>query len=256
MSLKSTYDRDAARILATPLPEPSPITAADIEHLPAPVQRYLRFTGVIGAPRVHTYRLVLGGEFKNGADRPWMPITAHQVSAVDPIARLFFMKGRMFGLPVAALHRYVGPHATFRVRVAGLFNVVDAKGPKMDQGETVTVLNDMCLLAPGTLIDPRLRWEEHGGDVTVSFENAGHTVSARLSFGKSGAITDFVSHDRFATEDGTTYEQLPWSTPIYEWGDVGGIMLPTRGEAAWLTDDGPEPYARLKVIEAEFNPQG
>lgn len=40
-----------------------------------------------------------------------------------------------------------------------LFKVVDAKGDKMNQAETVTLFNDMCFIAPATLIDKKISWE-------------------------------------------------------------------------------------------------
>jgi hypothetical protein len=46
-----------------------------------------------------------------------------------------------------------------RVKVASILMMVDAKGPEMDQAETVTLFNDLCVFAPGALIDPRIRWQ-------------------------------------------------------------------------------------------------
>lgn len=42
---------------------------------------------------------------------------------------------------------------------ANLFKVVDAKGDKMNQAETVTLFNDMCFIAPATLIGKKISWE-------------------------------------------------------------------------------------------------
>ena len=63
--------------------------------------------------------------------------------------RLFLMEARMFGLPVRALHVYRQEPATFTVRVASTVNMVDLRGEEISAAETVTVLNDMCLMAPG-----------------------------------------------------------------------------------------------------------
>lgn len=38
------------------------------------------------------------------------------------------------------------------------FPVVDAAGPEMDRGETVTVFNDLVMLAPGAIADAPVRW--------------------------------------------------------------------------------------------------
>lgn len=135
------------------------LTEYDIAGLPEAVQRYIRFSGAIGRPRIWNYQLRFRGELRNGANSPWMRIEADQQSFVEPATRLFFIKASMYGVPFRTLHRYVGPSATFRVRLAGLFTVVDAFGPEMDQSETVTVLNDMCLLAPPTLASANITWE-------------------------------------------------------------------------------------------------
>ena len=52
-----------------------------------------------------------------------------------------------------------------------MLEAVDAAGPKMDQSETVTFFNDMCVLAPATLIDRSIHWQtvdEHSVDATFT----------------------------------------------------------------------------------------
>ena len=49
-------------------------------------------------------------------------MTAYQQSFANPPARLFLVESSMFGIPFNAFHRYVGPEATFRVRLASLLD--------------------------------------------------------------------------------------------------------------------------------------
>jgi hypothetical protein len=46
------------------------------------------------------------------------------------------------------------------VKVASVVTMVDAKGPEMDEAETVTLFNDLCVFAPGALIGRGIRWQE------------------------------------------------------------------------------------------------
>ena len=124
------------------------------------VQRYLAFAGVFGRPAVWNYHLLFTGGLRNGSEDPWMRISASQQSFVEPPARLFLIESSKFGLPFSAFYNYVGSQATFKVWLAGLVTVVNSDGPQMNQSETVTLLNDMLLLAPATLVDPAIRWEE------------------------------------------------------------------------------------------------
>lgn len=253
-SFRAAYARDAAAGLRLPSGPTSPVVEADLAHLPPAVRRYLHFAGAVGRPRVRNFRLRFRGALRNGPDSRWMPMVADQQSFVDPPARLFLVEASMFGVPFTAFHRYVGPEATFRVSVASLLTIVDARGPEMTRSETVTLLNDMCLLAPATLIDRRIAWEElEPLKVRLTFTNADSTVSAVLTFAESGALLDFLSEDRSRTTDGRTFERLPWSTPVAGWRDFDGRRLPTNGEARWGHPDGDFAYGRFEILEVEYN---
>ena len=256
-SFRSLYDREVAARLRLPSRPPSPVSEADLEHLPPAVRRYLFFVGAVGRPRVRNFRLRFRGALRNGPGSAWMSMVADQQTFVDPPARFFLVEASMFGVPFTAFHRYAGPDATFRVRVASLRTIVDARGPEMNRSETVTLLNDMCLLAPATLIDRRIVWEELGQrEVRATWTNAASTVSAVLTFADSGALLDFVSEDRSRTADGRTFERLPWSTPVGEWRVFDGRKLPARAEAIWGHPDGAFAYGRFEVLEVEYNVEG
>ena len=143
---------------------------------------------------VQDYQLRFTGRIRSGPDTPWMSFEARQRSVVEAPLRLFLMHARMRGLPVQAFHRYEGGRATMRVRLGGVIPVADAAGDVMDVSETVTVLNDMCLLAPATLLDPRIAWTARDDRSALArFTVNAHTVSATLYFGEDGLLTNFVS---------------------------------------------------------------
>ena len=148
-SFHAQYLRDAHAGLARAVPTPL-VTEADLARLPDPVKRYLRVTRSVGQPRVQNYHLRFRGRIRSAPDSHWMPFEAEQQSFADQPTRLFLMRARMFGVPVQAFHRAVGGHATMQVTVAGAFPLENARGAEMDRAETVTLFNDMCLLAPGT----------------------------------------------------------------------------------------------------------
>ena len=182
-SFRAQFERDVAAGLARPLEAPV-VTEGDLAPLPQPVQRYLRAIGVVGQPRVRNYRLRFHGRIRSGPDARWMPFEAEQQSFAGQPARLFFMHARMFGLPVEVFHRRIGGHATMQVKIAGAIPMVDARGDVMDRSEAVTLFNDMCLLAPGTLLDPGIGWEQvDARTVRARFTHGGQTISATLLFG-------------------------------------------------------------------------
>ena len=102
----------------------------------------------------------LEGTMRNGATGPWMDIDASQVDRFDNPTRLFYMRASRVGVPFEALHLYEAGTATMHVRAAFALDVVNARGPVMNRSETVTFFNDMCILAPASLVDANVRWRD------------------------------------------------------------------------------------------------
>ena len=253
-SFRAQFARDGAAGVARPL-KLSTVIDADLAPLPAPVQRYLRAVGVVGQPRVSNYRLRFRGRIRSGPDSRWMPFEVDQQSFADQPTRLFLMRARMFGLPVEVFHRLIGGHATMQVKLAGVIPLVDAHGDEMDRSETVTLFNDMCLLAPATLLAPEIVWEPADALTTrARFTNGAHTISATLLFGEDGLLTNFVADDRSrASPDGKTFTPCRFSTPVRDYRDFGRVRLAAHGEARWLLPAGEFTYGEFDLQEVAYN---
>ncbi|HXH05323.1 MAG TPA: DUF6544 family protein [Vicinamibacterales bacterium] len=252
-SLRARYDRDVRSRVSTAA-SPLPVTERDLAHLPAPVQRYLRTAGVVGQPRVRTFRVRLHGRIRGGRTARWMPLRAEQYNVVEPAARLFYLNASMFGIPVQGYHRYLETSASMEVRAAALVPVARAAGPEMTRSETVTLFNDMCLMAPATLIGSSIEWETvDARTARARFTNAGHTIRAELFFNEAGELTNFVSDDRSAVSAGGTMRPLRWSTPVAAYRRYGSIRLFSRGEGRWQEPDGEYVYIELIIDDVRYN---
>ena len=256
-SMQKRYDDLlAAEFAAQPLVAADPLAESDLAHLPPPVLRFVARSGAIGRPRVQNVRVEFDADMFRRPGAAPMPASSIQYNFFGRPTRLFLMKARMFGLPVRALHTYVRENATFTVRVASLVNMVDLSGDAISSAETVTVLNDMCFFAPGSLVDPRLDWE-HVDDRTaiVTFTNGSRRVVANLVFNERDELVDFWSDDRPDSSAGT-FRPMRWSTPITDYRDVDGRRLPTRGSAVYARPDGDFTYGRftLRSIACDVPP--
>ena len=80
---------------------------------------------------------------------------------------------------------------------ARLVTIVDQSGESISSAETVTVLNDLCVLAPGALVGPRLAWEAiDDRSAVVTFTNGRRRVTATVLFNERDELVDFWSDDR------------------------------------------------------------
>ncbi|MBL8924078.1 MAG: hypothetical protein JNJ54_34795 [Myxococcaceae bacterium] len=257
LSFRAEYEREARALLAAAPGSLPLVTDADLAGLPEPVARYLRYSGTVGQPRVANFRATWKGRIRGSPAEPWMSMSVDQVSTTtgaEP-ARLFLIDATMKGVPADVFHRFVGDAATFRVKVASLFTVVDAKGPEMNRAETVTIFNDLCLVAPAALIDPAIRWEPIDARAArATFTRGAETISAELRFDETGALVDFISDDRLAASpDGTQFTRKRWSTPVLAYGQFGAHRLLSRGEAKWHDGATSFTYAELELTGIEFN---
>ena len=254
VGLRAAYERDVRRGLAS-FAHGGVITESDLAHLPPPVQRYLRVAGVVGQPRVHNFRVRMRGRIRNGPDARWMPFAAEQYNVVDEPAHLFYLTGRMGIVPVQGYHRYVGPAARMIVKAAGVVPVVDVSGPEIVESETVTMFNDMCVMAPATLISSAIAWEAvDARTARAAFSNAGRTIRAELTFNDAGELIDFRSDDRYqASSDGRTMKKVRWSTPLYAYRSFGRTRLAAGGEARWHEAEGHYAYVEITLESVEYN---
>ncbi|MCF8233866.1 MAG: hypothetical protein K9G67_02375 [Bacteroidales bacterium] len=229
------------------------ITEKDLQHLPKIVQKYLHYTGVVGKEKVRNMRVILEGRMRGGPDEDWMKIQAEQYSFFDEPTRVFFIKANKAGLPVRGIHLYKDEKAIMVIKLLGLFKVVDARGPVMDQSETVTMFNDMCMMAPATLIDKRIKWEEVDLlNVKAKYTNGGQTISAKITFNEKGRLVDFISGDRFELR-GKDFVQLPWSTPVHDYAEINGMMLPKHADAVYHRQEGAYSYAEFVIRDVDYN---
>jgi hypothetical protein len=247
-SHRAEYRRRVATALAAPVPD-SVVAEADLATLPHAVAAYVRRSGAVGQPRVMNFRARIHGRIRSGAHSAWMPFTGEQVNTYGPEpSRLFIMDATLFGLPVDVLHVCLGSTATMRVKACSLVPMVNAAGPEMDRGETVTLLNDLCLLAPAALITAPITWQPiDDGHVRATFTNGVQTVTAVLTFNRDRELVDFVSDDRLrASRDGKSFLRQPWSTPVRDYRTVGSRRLFTNGEGRWRAS---EPEGEFTYIE-------
>ena len=240
-------------ILQQPTPEEL-LTESDIKHLPLPVRKYLIYTNAVGKSKIQNMRIEFDAKMIRKQGAAPMLAKSVQYNFFGSFSRLFLMKANMMLVPFHALHIYANRQATFLVRVANLFNVVDIKGEELTTAETVTLLNDMCLMAPGNLQDKRLSWKEIDPlSCQVTLDNGPYKVSAVLYFNEKGELINFVSDDRSALPDDGTLRKARWSTPVRDYRDFDGRKIPTYGEAIWNYPEGDFTYGIFNVKGVSYN---
>lgn len=219
----------------------------DLDGLPEPVQRYLRFTGVVGKPFVRRVHLRQEGRMLLGQGLPWIRLEAEQWHSVDPPG--FVWDATLYAGPVPlvrARDMVQGGKGNMLVRALSSFTVADAKGEEIDQGEMMRYLSEMIWF-PSAFLGDNISFEAvDAGSARVTLTDHGRTVTGTLFFDADGRVTEFVGRRRHVSGELET-----WSAPSLAYGELEGLRLPTRGKAVWKLERGDEEYIDVTLTELE-----
>ena len=121
---------------------------------------------------------------------------------------------------------YAGGKGSVRVKLAGLFPVIDAHGLEVDYSSAVRFLSEMVWF-PSAFLLPNIAWTAiDNSSAQVSLSAYGRTVSGKLWFEADGRATNFVAK-RY--RDTTDSDPTLWSTPATAHGTLCGFTLPVAG---------------------------
>ena len=136
-------------------------------------------------------------------------------------------------------------------RLGSFVPVAEARGPEVDEGALVRYLGEMVFF-PTAFVD-QVRWEaidDESARVFLSDEEL--EVCAVCTFDSStGRMVSMVA-ERWRDEDGF-YRKVAWSMPFDEYASHSGFMIPTDCAAIWHIGDDEFEYARLQILDVEFD---
>lgn len=228
------------------------ITPEMLESLPAPVQRYMRFSGVVGQPWIDTVLLKYRGRFRMADDKPWMGMSVHQVYTTNPPGFHWKARFSMAGIPLMfGSDTYKNAHGHMFGKLLNVRTIFDARGDELDQGTMLRYLQEMAWFPVAYLCD-YITWEgvsDHCADVT--FTDGGRTVSARMYFDDEGRLLTFIAR-RYGDFPGG-YRLENWAAPMFRYRSFGGLRVPTQGAGVWQLASGDFSYIELTIDELIYN---
>jgi len=230
------------------------MTWVDVEGLPVPVQRGLRRAGVVGGEVPVAVRVLQEGQIRTGVDGRWLRFTAEEDYTLDPPGFVWNASLLLAGMKAGrATDSFVDGCGRMRVKLFGVFTVVDASGDEMDQGSLMRWLNE-SMWFPAVWATEAISWEPINDNAAIGSVAVGDlTASAEFLFDDDGRLVDFRT-DRFRSV-GSGFEMTPWSTPLVEHRDFHGVELPSVGSAVWTLDHDAFEYIRIRVTDVSYAPQ-
>ena len=227
------------------------IQATDLEGLPEPVKRFMAYSQVVGTPFVQKARIKQRGRFKMAADKPWTPFIAEQEYDISTASFVWKVDLKMAPLiHITGTDRLENGVGNMRINLFGFIPLVNAKGSELDQGSMTRYLSE-TIWFPQSFLDPHITWEaidslSAKGILTINDKS----VEGIFQFDEKGRFTKFTCERYYISGDEKLL--LPWSTPIYGYGERQGLQLATEGKAIWDHPDGEFTYIDVEITDVEY----
>jgi len=227
----------------------------DIAALPAPVQRYFRYSGYIGKEKMANVKFVWDDvNFKMRPDRPWIKIKYEQYNFVSEPARLAYIYSRMFGvIPFEGRDKYVNGQGNMLGKVLKKITVFDVTGAEMNVSAAVTYLSE-SLVVPASALQPYIRWEAvDQNHARAIFEYKGVKAEGIFTFNDKGEFTKFETDERYMDTGNGTSVKHKWTAEASNYVEKNGIKIPTRLEGIWNLPEGDYVYFDGTLKDIVYN---
>jgi hypothetical protein len=228
--------------------QPRIIAASDVDLLPEPVQRWLRWAGIAGKPYPGTVRLRQRGEFwLNGS---WQPFRADQYFSIEPPGFVWQVSVQVASLlPMFGRDRWTDGDCSLQMRILGVVPVTNSSGQKLAQGAMLRWLGEIIWF-PQAAIAPAIGWERlDDNSARATITAGGQTGSATFVFDAEGRPIEYRA-DRF---NDSKKRVVPFVNINREYGSFHGVRIPTAGEALWKYETGDFPYIRWEITQVSFD---
>lgn len=209
-------------------------TEADIAGLPQPVQKYFRYCGYIGTPKMSYIKIAYKDvDFALGNDKPVIKIDYTQYNFVNEPNRIAYVDSSMYGIPFEGLDSYIDGAGSMKGVIAKLYPLFHQTGKNMDKSSLVTFLSE-SLIVPAAALQDYIVWEsldDLHAKATINYY--GMYASGIFTFNDMGEMICFVTDDREATAMDGTSEKVRWSIKCSDYQDRDGVKKPTVFRAIW-----------------------
>jgi len=229
------------------------ITETDLNGLPEPVQKYLRYAQVIGKRHIQTVRLKQTGTLRLKPDQGAMDFKATQYYGTNPGGFVWNARVQMLpGIWIAGRDKYMNGSGNMLIKLMAVIPMVDASGYELDQGVIVRYINEHFWF-PTAFLNNYFSWIAIDEQTAEAVVNLGGIRSRIIYyFNEAGQIINFETERYRSLEDGRS-ELTRWSTPIQNYQEINGFMVPTEGRGVWHLMSEDFSYIKLRITEIHYD---
>lgn len=221
--------------------------AAELEGLPAPVQRYFRAVLTDGQPIITAVTFEMAGTFNLSATgEQWKAFTSRQHVIIRRPGFVWDARVAMLpGLTARVVDSYIAGQGLLRAAILGLFKVADLSGEgEIARGEFMRFFAEAVWYPTALLPSQGVRWVAvDARSAKATMADGPLTLTLLFRFNDEGLIDSFRAEAR-GSMVGKEMVMAPWEGSFSDYRTRDGMRVPNTGEVVWLRPDGRKPYFR------------
>jgi len=227
----------------------------ELDGLPEPVAHHLRQVLPEGTPIIRAVDVVHAGTFNMGqTGEQWKPFTSRQ--RVVTRRPGFVWDGRVAmgpGLTVHVHDAYVDGEGILEPAILGLVTLVNLRDrDEVARGELMRYMAEAAWYPTALLPSQGMHWEPiDDRSARATLIDGDVRLTMTFHFGADGLIETIRAEERGRTV-GDKVIPTPWEGRMFDYQRRNGLLVPVRGEVAWLTPEGRLPYWRGTIRELRF----
>ena len=243
------------------LPAPMRFDARALEELPAPVQRYFRAVLTDGQPIITAATIEMTGTINlSPTAEQWKPFASRQRVITRRPGFVWDAQVQMFpGVSAHVEDSYIAGEGRLIAKLLGLFTVAESHGDgEIARGEFMRWFAEAAWYPTALLPSQGVRWEAVDDDsARATIVDGPIALTLLFRFNAAGLIASVRAEARgTGVGDDGVMVMLPWDCRLSDYRPQGGMLIPMRGEAAWVRPEGRRAYfmGRIRTLHYEFLP--
>lgn len=225
----------------------------DLTNLPVPVQKWLKNSGIIGKHPISYGKVTQIAEMQmKPAQDNWLTATAIQYTTIDNPAFIWSVDVKMNSLlNFQGRDKFEEGKGEMLIKMNSLFNIVNERGEKLDEGTLQRYLGEMVWF-PSLALMSYITWEqidENTAKATMTYK--GTSGSGTFYFNSNGDVTKFSALRYKGNEaDAKRYD---WEMNILGYKTFEGIKVPAKMTSTWKLDDKDWTWLKMEVKDIKYN---
>jgi len=253
-SFQQTIQQETAQLLNKNLSTTNrPVQESDIRHLPEPVKKWLRNAGAVGKPYISYGKVTQIAEMQMKLEQDnWLTAKAIQYTTIDRPAFIWSVDVTMNRvLNFQGRDKFDDGKGEMLIKMNSLFNIVNERGEKLDEGTLQRYLGEMVWF-PSLALSPYITWEpvdENTAKATMTYQ--GSSGSGTFYFNTYGDVTAF-SALRYKGNEADA-KRHNWVMNIQGYSTFEGIRVPAKMTSTWQLDDQDWTWLKMEVTDIRYN---